>query len=414
MKIIVYLAIILTGFLSFANSTILYAQENKTLKNESVDILINWQKIHEGNLWSIFYDESKIKESTVVYLKVTNFNFIRFNLEHEIKEDVIESYKVLENLWKQVVSIDTYVDLFAGIKFKNKFLEKLVDWRKKLRSREDALKTYLDGFTANVYVEEKDIEDLKERIEDDVKIVEDLEDLRIIVQDNIFKSETAQEAYYASVLYEQQLKIHKEVIDKFKAFFTAGRLVCRGKEIKLGRKESGTKVTTILNPVGIKEAENKKTEKPKTEIGRPATIQYFVQSDMPVVFHVGYSFSRLKNIEFEKIQSLAGNDVFVQIKDEEISQNLSAFLSYELFVSNNLERSLSLTIGTDVVNPGKKIYLGASAKLFRRWFVTIAGATSEIIVGVGEENGDSQIKLFQSVKKTRKWGIVIAISISPF
>jgi hypothetical protein len=422
MKKIIASCYFFAGLIIFIHLTMLQAAENTSQNNEMVEIAVDWQKLYAADTWSVFYTETRIDENTIVYLKISNFNFIRFNLEHEVREEMIESYKVMEDLWSQVFGLAEEVPLLPERTKENKFLASLDTWRQELINREKSLSKFLNRFTSTVYLEDTETELLQEKIEDKSTdpqaigkaVVNHLEDLRANAYENIFSSETATEAYFASALYERQLQIHDEVINKFKAFFTAGRSAYKGKRIRLGQKESGTKVTAVLSPVRSKEPESL----PKATAGQknlqPLLIQYFVQSSMPVVFHMGYALSSLGEAGFEKVRLAAGNDVFAQIKDEKLSQNLSAFLSYELWISNNLERSLALTLGTGLAEPGEKIYLGASIKLFRRVFITLAGVSAEITRGVVKENSDPQIKLFQTIQKVKKWGMVVAVSISPF
>jgi hypothetical protein len=376
-------------------------------------------------------------------------------LDHEVQEEVIESYRVLENLWDQVFSyIPGWLPTFKASPDSalNEFLQSLRNWQEKLAYREQKLQNYLENFSDSVHVTNKEKKHLKDKIEDSgddseaigVGAVKSLEALRLKTEALIFNSEniavtvfdtmtviepkdnsimaqippvrrktisknTATDAYYASILYDKQLQIHNKVVEKFKAFFAAGRKTYRGTRIKIGKKDSGTLVTITMMPVGLR---NKNIEiANKTQ---PVNVQYFIQSDKSFLFHVGCSVTFLKNNEFEKVRAAAGNDVFTLIKDEDYSQDLSAFLSYEILKSNDAERSLGFTLGTDITSPGNKIYLGSSVKLFERWFFTIAAATDEIVKGINEQSENSEIKLYESIKTTRDWGIIFAISLNPF
>ncbi len=147
---------------------------------------------------------------------------------------------------------------------------------------------------------------------------------------------------------------------------------------------------------------------------KPVSIEYFVQTDKPVIFHAGYSISSLNDVDFEKVQTLLGNDVFNLIRDEETSQEMSIFLTYELLKSNDNQWSLGATLGTDVRLPGDKIYLGLSGKLFSSWFITVAAATTELPVGVIPVSTTSGVISFESIETSREWGFVVGLSVSPF
>jgi hypothetical protein len=432
------------------------AQGSKMTKSGAVLIPLNWYEIYKDTtLRSTFFKAEKIDKNKLVFLKVTNFNFLRYNLDHEVQEEVVKSYRVPENLWDQVFS---YIPVpLPGPKAaidtaKNEFLLSLKNWRQKLARREKSLQDYLEKFPNNVHVTDDEKAKLKEKIEDTsngkeaigVGALKDLEKIRQKTEELIFSSaniavtvfdtltvvepkenyimaqirpfwskttseNTATDAYYASILYDKQLLIHEKVVQKFKAFFAAGRKTYRGTRINIGKKESGTLVTITMTPVGLSNENIEIANKT-----RPVSVQYFVQSDKPVVFHVGYSLAFLEDTEFEKVRTLAGNDGFTLIQGECYSLELSAFLSYELLKSNDEKQSLGITLGTDMTSPGDKIYIGISGRLFEHWFFTIGAVTGEIVEGVNEQIGNPEIKLFESIKTTRDWGFVLGISLSPF
>ena len=457
MKITIKFFVFLTLFFMILSSFALFAK----VKNENVTIAVDWRIIMAEGLWNELYNAKKISESTEVSLEVLNFNFLRYNLDHEIKEEVIESYRVLENLWSQVFTgiagIRGVISSAKKEDIQDEFLECLMKWQNELITGENELQDYLDEFTREIKVSDDDIASVEVQIKEFKAAVKELHCLKNKTKNKIYTSKntslsriypfklkskdevvaeskkkilmttdtvhSAVDAYYATILYKSQLEDHEKIMDKFNAFFTRAELILAGKRIALGKKEPGTMVTVTLTPTKARGtldsfklvSSRKRTEDQKSASAPTSVIRrYFVQSDMPIVFHIGYSVSTLNNAEFEKIKTLTGNEVYNQITGEGFTQNLAAFLSYELWASNNLAQSLAFTIGTEMASPGKKIYLGGSIQFLRRWFFTAALATGEITEGVKEISGDSEMQLFHTIKNTRKWEAVFAISIRLF
>ncbi len=435
-------------------SLILFLTVPSLAQTGSLRIPVNWFAIEQDpGLRNTFYKQSRITRETFISFEVNHFNYLRYNLEHEVEQEVIVSYRVLEDLWNQLfnqipLGIAALPD---SVKAKDEFLFYLDQWRTWLNLRDRALDAFLEAFPTNVGLPQGVLDDLMDRIEDPgvqhgaigVGAVAQLQALKIQARDKILTSKSfttavfnpvaikddddhligrtdtlqgvivsaqgATDAYYAGKLYEQQLQVHDAVLAKFDAFFEKGRDTYRGKEIRVGKKSQGTLVTTTFTVDNFNAADYSIAAQQL-----PVSVQYFVQSTRPVMFHAGYVISSLDDIDFEKVQTLAGNEVFNLIRDDDLSQDMSAFLTWEFLNSNDGSASLGVSIGTEIKSPGDQVILGLSARFLRRWLLTVATANSGILEGVNEISGNGDIRAFESIKKSREWGILVGISVTPF
>ena len=137
---------------------------------------------------------------------------------------------------------------------------------------------------------------------------------------------------------------------------------------KAGKHEAGTRITLALS--ALDEGGG------RTPL---ADVNYFVETTMPLVAHGGLAFSGLKDVNFDKVKRASAfgeEDLFAKTSEEASSKNFTAFLSWELTPlakasgPNNSKASLLLSLGTDVAAPGKKIFAGPSVLLFGRMALT--------------------------------------------
>jgi len=155
--------------LIFFGVTDLFSQgQRRNAKGGSITIPVNWQKIsQDSTLRNTFYNATKVDRQTYVSFNVNHFNYLRYNTEHEIQEEVIESYRVLEALWNQIFSI---IGIFQTTAIdtptvEDEFLTRLDKWGKALTLRE--LNKYLDEFPSSVALGQSTLDRLENKIEDE-------------------------------------------------------------------------------------------------------------------------------------------------------------------------------------------------------------------------------------------------------
>ena len=141
---------------------------------------------------------------------------------------------------------------------------------------------------------------------------------------------------------------------------------------KVGSRSAGTKVTLTLAAVdegGI-----------ATPMG---DVHYLVQNTLPLVLHGGIAFSKLNDVDFEKIKRAVGaseEDLFQERSSDENSESFTAFLAAQLLavggkgVGGTTPLALLFSLGTDVRSPGRTIFAGPSLAIFDRAMLTVGFA----------------------------------------
>jgi hypothetical protein len=205
---------------------------------------------------------------------------------------------------------------------------------------------------------------------------------------------------------------HGKILDKLDAFQVAAGLVENGQVKRIDKKKAGTIVTVSITP---------KSRFEGADGGRPLSVEYFVHSRFPVTYHMGYAYSRLKDVEFETVRALSGQDLFSRVKNEKDVTAFTAFLSYPLRRWPPQQESYGLyaTLGTDFQKPGERLY-GALSLRFAGRILLDAGITSATV----KEGGNSVLErvgdrletreLFDAVTTRRDWKPFFGISIAVF
>lgn len=159
----------------------------------------------------------------------------------------------------------------------------------------------------------------------------------------------------------------------------------------------------------------------KADAGLPIVVDYPVQSKFPLVFHMGYGYSRLKDIEFDKVRALNNQDLFAVIKSNASTTGGVAYLSYGVKTWNagSTEQGLFLTLATDFKDPGERLFVGGSFRAWKRIFLTAGAMSGSIKEGVDpivEAVGDAlqARELFAAVATRRQWKPHVGISFSVF
>ena len=207
-------------------------------------------------------------------------------------------------------------------------------------------------------------------------------------------------------IYERIEPRHDAVVGRLKAFVKAAGLVANGQYHVVGKKSAGTKVALSLTALDGDEVVQ----------AEPLRVTYLVRSKNPLVFHVGYTYSTLKNVEFNQVRALAGQDLFSLVNNEERTDDFAANLSYTLWSAGASGQFKFMgTLGTGMKDPGSQLYVGASALIFNYVIVT-GGAVSSLVTEGGSklvENLGAALgtrELFATISRRRDWAPFVGVS----
>ena len=150
-------------------------------------------------------------------------------------------------------------------------------------------------------------------------------------------------------------------------------------------------------------------------VGEPVSARYFVARRAPrrLIYHVGYSYGRLKDIDFAQVRAASGQDLFAATATSASaaatapashSGEALALMSYEFWKGGANDRfGASATIGTGLELPGKSLYYGVSFR-FRRALVSGGFATATATRGEGEVTdtmGTTSRPLFSAIRDVK-------------
>lgn len=392
----------------------------------TVNLTIDWQNFTKAKKTDI----PRINSNTYISIRVKNFNFFQYKLQYTIDEKVVESYKKIEKLWAELFGIPGITKIPRAVDKKEDFAY----WAKELKKTENKIMEYLADISNNIAGKEETriVNDEEKTVKVDKTIIdvkknrEKIESMRDdLINDKMKLGKLSARVLERQVKTQDDLKNyekvearHAKVIEKINSFINMANLTLEGDVKNIGKKKSGTYITVIFTAVEKSPSHPEQT--------KPKMISYFVHSPFPVIFHVGYAYSGLKDIEFKKVRALESADLFSQVKDEKGTDEFVAFLSWEPKIKmfkNTSKFSLALTLGTDVSSPGEKIYAGASLKLLSRVFLTggfVSGEVAEAkesnkIVDkiVDEVTGKTNTRnLYTTITLRRNWEWFIGISFS--
>lgn len=129
-------------------------------------------------------------------------------------------------------------------------------------------------------------------------------------------------------------------------------------------------------------------------VGEPVSTEYFVGTSRPMIYHLGYSYGRLKDFDFNQVRAASGQDLFSAIESTETSASgtisdadgeVVAFMSWEFMRRGPNDRyGTSLTMGTGLESPGESIYYGLSFRVFSRLLITSGAVTATATRGEGK------------------------------
>lgn len=364
--------------------------------------------------------KTRIDEKTRVTVLVRNFNFLYYGLEYKVEETVVETYATLQKLWGQVFR---FASIFAALppgaeeRLRTRAAQPcdtfgacLAEWLWEIRKASIALDSEVQKYanerqglrpeavTAIHAYATEDIPAVKGRIRE--------------LRERTLNQGPPPVSVAEVDLFDRVEAEHAKLLEKLDAFVLSAELIQNGQLRVIGKKKPGTIVTVTLTPKGRLEG---------SPGGEPLPLEYFVHSRFPVTYHMGYAYSRLRDVDFEKVRSLSNQDLFSLVKKEQNTNTFTAFLSYGVrsWPADNPKGGLYLTLGTDFEKPGQRLYAGASVRLFERLLLNAGWASATVKEGrdgIVEPVGDGlqTRQLFGATVTRRQWGFFFGASFVVF
>jgi hypothetical protein len=130
-------------------------------------------------------------------------------------------------------------------------------------------------------------------------------------------------------------------------------------------------------------------------VGQSVTARYFVAWSRPVIYHVGYGYGRLKDLDFKQVRTLSGQDLFEATKVVDAAQAADvttdpgepeaiAFLTWELIRRGPNNRfGGGFTAGMGLQSPGDSLYVGGTLRIFSRLLITYGVVAARVTRGEG-------------------------------
>ena len=341
---------------------------------------------YDGETWRVQPPPNpRLTNKDPVWVRVRHFNFLRYTLSFNIEEEKSESYGFLAKLWSGILN-PSVADILGGL------------------GPGATPPSNLIALAADVY---RTSQETQRRIAAAVQphrkpglslaevatLTTSTNNVRTAVQamnDAYQKLQTEAEtpAGFQAAFVGTGAKYYQVAIEHYGAATSAAdtflALADRslGDEVKkIGTKDAGTRVTVTLlstDPNGVKDEFE--------------TIHYVSQSSMPLVAHGGLAFAGIKDVTFDKVKRAAQfseEDVFQQRGSGDNSSGFALFLSWQFWEiggSSDQEAkqqpvTLLASLGTDIKEPGKKVFAGPSAMLFGRAVVTTGVALGRKTAG---------------------------------
>ncbi|MFN8059531.1 MAG: hypothetical protein U0Q12_10220 [Vicinamibacterales bacterium] len=337
------------------------------------------------------------RANDAVNFRVRYFNYLQYNLRIEVSTRQDPVYTALERTWSTVftgldlvkVLVPTAGDEFEQAAFR---------WREALRVIEEQLKRFR---TDKRFVESpafgprsKELDELSIAARDiAVALSEQLPRLREETRAVVKGADQAARFMTLEAL-------HKEVEAAGQNFTDSVDKIMSGTLHFIATKSAGTIVTATLR------AERKGS----AEAGKTVSIEYLVRSARNLVYHVGYQGNTLDKLEFDRVVSLSGENLYALDNKQSSTLDLIGFMSAELRAwGPNGRYAVSATIGTPFRSPLEAVTIGASLRVFARLMFTGGTTLSSAKTGEGQVSGTS---LFRNIKSGVKLAPAVAVSLT--
>lgn len=359
----------------------------------------------------------RVTPDKALSVRIYNFNFIRFTPVVGSTAQEIPQYNMLTSLWSQALSVSLpAVNLAAPMAaapagpppVANEFLVAFAQWRASITAARDTLKIALDSVPSRVALDSTAVARIAVLRQNLERNVARMDSARKATEAEIVNTLSSnEEAYYAQSIYDTESRIHREISDQIGVYTRQAALTEGGQTYTIDRRDAGTIVTTTIT-VRANTDRPEDTKAAAAEV--PTVISHVVDSRLPVQFHTGPAYTNINAVSFEKVRAADGTDVFRLIDEPDASADLVAYLSYELASVADQARGIYLTLGTGLRRPGEQLFVGATARLHERLFLTGGGMSRQLREGT-QAIGDD---LFTSLRGVTKWGWFAGISTTPF
>ena len=365
-------------------------------EDKRVTVLVNWCEIVAKGDCGPSGGEDKpprITTESAVTVSVSHFNFLHYNVEYAIEEKEVAAYAYLAGIWEQILGFDLNKQL--GISGTSS-----VDWWKTIRALREQLKATVDKYGNSPALSEAELAQLQNERTVFLKKIADLDALR---------SKAFEEADTVEELQRFDIvdKDHNDLVAALTTFGGLAQRTLQGDSKSIGNKKAGTYVTIKVTAKPLAAAPSQKTGS--------ASAEYLVESRFPLLFHAGLTYNKLKDTKFETVRALEGRDLFVKVRDEDGTETFSAYLSYPLDDPSPDKAEWFATLGTDLKELGDNIYVGASYRIKKRWFISLGGvyglqASGENATTEASAEGPSRT-LYEIVKEEREWKAFASVSV---
>jgi hypothetical protein len=362
---------------------------------------------------------TRITDRDRVEVCVEHLNFLRYTLKFDITEQQSEAYSYLTKLWASIL-LDPAGAAFSafgpppppGMVQRPAVVLALHELYKASRALDDKV-----GATAAKYTKTGLIKKEAETLDGERGTVDGLLKTareKFAAVDKVILDDVASfEAVHGpqKELFRATVEHYRGVEGRADVFLRLS-LKAIGIEVKsIGKKKPGTKVTFTLAAV-----DQSGSSTPLDD------VDYFVQSNMPLVAHGGLSFSGLRDVSFSKVRRATGfgeEDLFQQQSDD-TSTGFALFLGWQFYgqgdvATNQKEGRIgaAFSLGTDVNAPGKRVFAGPSLLLFNR--LVISGGAVFGKEAEGEAAAETlEPNLFRIIREKPKAKWFFAVSTKVF
>lgn len=343
----------------------------------------------DGDTWQVQSPpNARITSREPVWIRVRHFNFLRYALSYDVKEEQAQSYSYLTKLWSSVLNpdlgsllvglsetqrtpdaplIEASRVVYQSSQIVQRKIEAAIAPHKRLGLATDEV-TALSAATA----------DLKTAVSALDKAYAALQKLAELDTEGFKAAFGGSTSRY----YKLAVESYGMAATRADSFLSLAERSLGDDIKKIGTRDAGTRVTVTMS------ATDPTGEKKDFE-----TIHYFVQSSMPLVAHGGVAVTGIKDVTFQKVSravQFSQEDFFQQQGTGNAVKSFSVFLGWQFFTrvaSLDLDAkqqpvSVLLSMGTDLSSPGSRVFVGPSAMLLGRFVVTGGAAIGRESEGV--------------------------------
>jgi hypothetical protein len=331
----------------------------------------------DGDTWHVQLPPNpRITSRDPVWIRVRHFNFLRYTLSYDVKEEQAQSYAYLTRLWSSVLSPELG-SLLVGLSETQRPPElPLIEASRVVYQNAQLVQRKIEAAIAphrRPGLTREELTALSAATGEVKAAVSQLVTAFAALQ-KIAESDTEgfKAAFGASTsrYYKLAVDSYATAAARADSFLSLAERSLGDDVKKIGTRDAGTRVTVTLS------ATDPSGEKKDVE-----TVHYFVQSGMPLVAHGGVAVTGIKNVTFQKVSravQFSQEDFFQQQGTGNAVKSFSVFLGWQFFArvtSLDLDAkqqpvSVLLSMGTDLSSPGNRIFIGPSVMLFGRFVVT--------------------------------------------